>query len=317
MFYMLTIKNMLPRTKTVRRITGIKYTRPYKVVHDSRPVLANADLRDTGEISGESALNIKILDLQKKIAELTQDLTTADDQVIFLEAVKNNLNDKVLEHENATQALRSMLHELNNIMLIVQCDTTAVLELIPKTNTGSSEIIDELLIYSKRMAELVRSIMLFSKERKPDLKQINLKKLIIDLVKPLQRKFEEHQIIFIDDSLPDGEFEANADKHLLIEAVLNLIKNAVEATPKSGKITISLTKAGANFICISIRDTGCGIPKENLEKIFEPNFSTKRMGHGIGLANVKKTIEAHKGFIRVKSQDGDGTEFFVFIPVKI
>jgi signal transduction histidine kinase len=104
----------------------------------------------------------------------------------------------------------------------------------------------------------------------------------------------------------------NADKGLMQQAFLNLLKNSLEASEK-GRIGIRAWKKKGKVL-VRIDDPGRGILEEYRELIFEPFFSTKKKGMGIGLYLTKKIIEAHEGEIAVKSQTGQGTTFFIQIP---
>jgi len=104
----------------------------------------------------------------------------------------------------------------------------------------------------------------------------------------------------------------NADKDLMRQAFLNLLKNSLEASEK-GRIGIRAWQKKGKVL-VRIDDPGRGIPEEDKERIFEPFFSTKKKGMGVGLYLTKKIIEAHEGEIAVKSQTGQGTTFFIQIP---
>jgi PAS domain S-box-containing protein len=108
---------------------------------------------------------------------------------------------------------------------------------------------------------------------------------------------------------------ANVDETQLERVFLNLIKNATQAMPKGGKITIT-TKQTGDYLEITFTDTGMGIPKENLDKIFGPFFTTRAKGIGIGLAICKKIVEQHDGKIDVESKVGKGTTFTIKLPKK-
>ena len=105
------------------------------------------------------------------------------------------------------------------------------------------------------------------------------------------------------------------DPTQLDQVFRNLIRNAVQAMPKSGKLTISSQFEGSGWIVITIKDTGEGIQKENLAKIFEPLFTTKPKGIGLGLALCKNHIEGHGGKIRVDSEACKGTTLTTTLPV--
>jgi hypothetical protein len=98
---------------------------------------------------------------------------------------------------------------------------------------------------------------------------------------------------------------------------LNLTLNAVQAMPGGGTLSIRTDRVNRGdgvWIRIGIADTGPGIPQQILEKIFTPFFTTKAQGTGLGLAICHKLITQHHGTISVKSEDGTGTEFVIFLP---
>jgi signal transduction histidine kinase len=97
--------------------------------------------------------------------------------------------------------------------------------------------------------------------------------------------------------------------------ILNLLVNAEDATKEGDKIWVITQKEG-DFVVISVKDTGEGIPEEILDKIFEPFFTTKVTGSGLGLACVERIVREHGGKITVFSKKGEGAEFKVFLPIK-
>jgi signal transduction histidine kinase len=105
------------------------------------------------------------------------------------------------------------------------------------------------------------------------------------------------------------------DKEKLKRVFVNIIKNAIAAMPKGGKLTISSRKID-DSIAISFTDTGVGMSKEVLEKIWTPFFTTKAKGLGLGLPICKRIVEAHEGKITLESTPNKGTTFTVTIPVK-
>jgi PAS domain S-box-containing protein len=114
----------------------------------------------------------------------------------------------------------------------------------------------------------------------------------------------------LEEDLPPVEF----DERVLKQALLNLIQNAIAAMPSGGVLTVS-TALRDGEIAIAVRDSGRGIPPENLSKIFEPYFTTKENGSGLGLTLVFKIIREHKGEITVKSKEGEGSCFTLTLPV--
>jgi PAS domain S-box-containing protein len=137
--------------------------------------------------------------------------------------------------------------------------------------------------------------------------------LIEELVEFVKYELNEAGIectLDLDERIPATEF----DERFMKQALLNLIKNAIAAMNKGGILTIK-TKGEDTEIQISVGDTGTGIPEENLSKIFEPYFTTKETGSGLGLTLVFKIIKEHKGEVTVKSRKGAGTCFMITLPV--
>jgi signal transduction histidine kinase len=101
----------------------------------------------------------------------------------------------------------------------------------------------------------------------------------------------------------------------LTQVLRNLLRNAVEAMPDGGTLTIETAKSGRG-VRLSVHDTGIGITEEQMASLFTPFYTTKPHGTGLGLCNVRKVVEAHNGTIRVRSKPGKGTEFRVILPAK-
>jgi len=100
---------------------------------------------------------------------------------------------------------------------------------------------------------------------------------------------------------------------------MNVIINAIQAIPKKGEIKIRTEKAllkGEPAIKLIVKDSGIGITEKDFNQIFDPFFSTKERGSGLGLSIVYKLVEGHQGEIKVESKEGKGTKFIIFLPRK-
>jgi PAS domain S-box-containing protein len=141
----------------------------------------------------------------------------------------------------------------------------------------------------------------------------NINSLIKELTEFVSYELEEARIsctLELAEELPLIDF----DERYMKQALLNLIKNAIAAMPGGGVLTIT-TEVKDDQIHLGIRDTGVGIPEENKQKVFEPYFTTKETGSGLGLTLVFKIIREHKGDITMKSKEGEGTCFIIILPV--
>jgi len=114
----------------------------------------------------------------------------------------------------------------------------------------------------------------------------------------------------LDADLPKTPFDRSQIKQVLV----NLIKNAMQAMTKAGLLTIR-TKAEADGVWVAIEDTGSGIPSERISRVFEPYFTTKKKGTGLGLMIVHRIIRDHGGRIMVEPNHPEGTIFRVWLPL--
>jgi two-component system sporulation sensor kinase A len=105
------------------------------------------------------------------------------------------------------------------------------------------------------------------------------------------------------------------DKHQLIQVFINILKNALDAMPKGGKIQVETFLSSNTKVTVRITDTGVGIPKERLKKIGEPFFTLKEKGMGLGLTMSNKIIYEHKGSLHIDSEVGKGTTVEVTLPI--
>ena len=146
-----------------------------------------------------------------------------------------------------------------------------------------------------------------------ELREGDINALISDLTDFVRMELEQSNVrcfLELDENIPPFLMDERFMKHVM----LNLIKNAQFAMPKGGLLTIA-TKKLDNDIHISVCDTGMGIKDENLSKIFEPYFTTRESGTGLGLTTVYKIIREHRGEISVDSREGEGTNFEIILPL--
>jgi len=171
-----------------------------------------------------------------------------------------------------------------------------MLELIEKDIEHSNEIITDLMEYSR--------------EIRLELTETTPKSIVRDALSLIEVS-ENIQILDLTQSAPKIEIDVAKTKRVFG----NLIKNAIDAMPIGGKLAITSKESNANME-IAFADTGIGMTKEIMEKIWTPFFTTKAKGMGLGLAICKRIIEAHGGSISVESTVGKGTTFTVTIPIK-
>ncbi|MDA8426911.1 MAG: ATP-binding protein [Treponema sp.] len=137
---------------------------------------------------------------------------------------------------------------------------------------------------------------------------------IVREIAEFMRPEAESAGVMVEVSIEEGLPLVFIDKRYMKQAILNLVKNALAAMPGGGKLALSVSRVEEE-IRISVEDSGTGIPEEQLPKIFEPYFTTKENGTGLGLTIVFKIIKEHRGEISVQSRPGQGSTFTISLPV--
>ena len=207
-----------------------------------------------------------------------------------------------------------IVHEIKNPLTSID----GFIQLLP-AKYDSPEFRDKFIETTTREVERLKNftdrMLKFARPPEPVLKPENVNEIIESTLTSAQDRASKQKAKITKKLKPDLP-EAMVDAESIREVLVNLINNALEAMPEGGELTIS-TKLGAKkeFLEVELRDTGCGIVKENIPKIFEPFFTTKSKGSGLGLAICQGIIEKHNGRIEVKSQVGKGTTFTIALSV--
>ncbi|CAA7612014.1 Response Regulator Receiver Signal Transduction Histidine Kinase [Magnetospirillum sp. LM-5] len=164
----------------------------------------------------------------------------------------------------------------------------------------------------ERVRELVVKLRTFSRLDEGEFKTIDVREALESVLLFLRHKMS-NRIELVRDYGPEADLACFAGQ--LNQVVMNIIANAVDAIPDQGIITVGTAIEDDMFV-IEVKDNGCGIPAENLERIYDPFFTTKPVGQGtgLGLAISYKIVQAHKGRIEVESEVGSGTKVRVLIP---
>ena len=200
-----------------------------------------------------------------------------------------------------------MAHEIKNPLTAIRTFT----EYLPQKK-DDKEFLEKFskIVGSEveKIDGLVHQLLDYSKPAPLQLKEVDIHKLIDDTLELLNNQFIKYQIKIKKDYALDSVLLV--DPNQMKQVFLNLFLNAVEAMPKGGEITVR-TSQEADKAIITIEDTGCGIPGKDLPHIFEPFYSTKEKGSGLGLSIVYNIIKEHKGTIEVSCIKGKGTGFII------
>ncbi len=226
------------------------------------------------------------------------------------------------------QLASGMAHDFNNLLQAIMGNCDLLLMRHPAGDPSFAEL-NEVRQNSVRAAGLVRQLLAFSRQQALQPKVIVLSDTITDLSLLLRRLVGEAIVVQVEHGAE--LWPVHVDEGQIANAVMNLVVNSRDAMPAGGgMINIRTTNVArdhavalvtgelpaGDYVLIEVGDTGCGIPKENLEKIFEPFFTTKPVGHGtgLGLSTVYGVVKQTGGFINVESQPGQGAVFSIYLP---
>jgi signal transduction histidine kinase len=165
----------------------------------------------------------------------------------------------------------------------------------------------------KRLNGIIEEFLTFSKSRRLELSNFSVTEVLQKIVS-LIREEASTRGINIETKWRETPALISMDINKLQQAFLNIIKNAMESITAEGKIFITVDKEGKNYIVVSISDTGCGMTTEEIERIFNPEYTTKEKGLGLGIPLACEIIRGHGGDIRVISRKDKGTIFEVVLP---
>ena len=228
---------------------------------------------------------------------------------------RKRMEQKLLESERLATIGRlatMVAHDLRNPLAGIQ-NASYYLKMQLKKHKVDCEMQEMVEIINREVEyanNTINDLLDFASVKKPEFKEVDVNKMIEEVLLLLEIS-ENVEVIKKFGCLP----KITADPHHLRRIFHNLVENAVQAMPNGGKLTIQTKKTG-DFVEIRFTDTGMGISKENMDKIFTPFFTTRAKGIGMGLAVCKKLVEEHNGTIDVKSKEGTGSTFTVKLPIR-
>ncbi len=227
------------------------------------------------------------------------------------------------------QLAGGIAHDFNNMLAAIMAAAQILQN--PKRNLDEKglQFVNMILDASKQSADLVSKLLAFGRKGKVSSSTVDIHHVIDETVSLLSRTIDKRIKIIIIKQADSPTIIG--DKTAILNALLNLGINASYSMPKGGSLTLESRNVYLNknycelsqfdiseghYLEVAVRDTGCGIPQENINKIFEPFFTTKEqgVGSGLGLASVYGTVQDHKGSINVYSELGTGTVFHLYIP---
>jgi signal transduction histidine kinase len=230
----------------------------------------------------------------------------------------NTIREMVNDYKESLKSVKEREKELRQKLFLSNLgeNVTQVLHEI-RNSTGAifgfgklvknKEIRAGILEETNRLNDFSTNLLSLSGSLKPEMKEVDIKNLILEVVKRLDSKEVD-----IEADIPSG-IKLSADAELIGRALYNLLDNALDACREKGNIFISLSQKKKK-INIIIKDTGVGMDRETLSSIFNLFFTKKDGGVGVGMAVAKRIIEAHNGDIKVSSRSGKGSKFIIILP---
>ena len=225
------------------------------------------------------------------------------------------------------QLAGGVAHDFNNILaaIIMQAEVALMAPDVPEQ---VKEGLVQVCGYAERAAKLIRQLLLFSRRQVMQARELNVNEVIAHLAQMLQRIIGED--IRLNLHLHESPLTVRGDSGMIEQVLLNLAVNARDAMPEGGNLNIATETQIVDaefarlhpdaspglYVCISVTDTGVGIPADVLPRIFEPFFTTKELGKGtgLGLATIFGIVKQHTGWVEVKSQIGAGSTFRILLP---
>ncbi len=208
-----------------------------------------------------------------------------------------------------------LAHEIKNPLSTIQLNLQLLREDLPEDEPSTPRIVNRLTTVQKeasRLRDILDDFLRYAGKMELDRKPLDLNRLLeemVDFFNP-QAQLQRVQLRL---RPAEGPLVVPADERMLKQALLNLMINALHAMPQGGDLILSARRADGRTV-IDVIDTGRGIEPDALPRIFQAYYSTKKGGHGLGLAISKRIIEEHGGSIAATSEVGKGTDFRIELP---
>ncbi|MEI0699591.1 ATP-binding protein [Brachyspira intermedia] len=225
-----------------------------------------------------------------------------------------------------TTLAAGVAHEIKNPLGSISIYVQLIDKIIKKNMDNECQCYKDFKEYSdiikeeiSRLEETINSFLFSVRKLELNIEDVNINELILSTIAFLKYEIEKNNVN-IDVKFDKDNLILKLDEKYIKQSLINIIQNAIDAMSdnadnKKKEIFIKL-KTVDNYAVISIKDTGIGIKEESLGKIFEPYFTTKRHGTGLGLTNVVRIIEAHNGNVTIESEYGKGSEFIIKLPLQ-
>jgi two-component system, cell cycle sensor histidine kinase and response regulator CckA len=254
-----------------------------------------------------------IFALRRRVREQTTQIRTQIEQQSRLESEVQ----RAARLESLGVLAGGIAHDFNNLLTVIM-GNLSLIKLAPQVMNAEADRVCEIERGTIRARDLTRQLLTFARGGDPLRTSTALPGIVreaMDLVLQGTRVHAEY-------NFPPDLWSAHVDRDQIAQAVQNMALNAMQAMPSGGVIRVALTNSGSapiglspgRYVRLTVADSGEGIPPEILPRIFDPYFSTRKSGSGLGLATVYSIIKKHQGRIEVNSHSGHGATFTIWLP---
>jgi len=291
-----------------------RYSLEYRILHKNGNYIT---VKDTAKaIKDETGKTVQFIGGVRDITQRKQNREMLEQYSKHLEELVEERTKQLINYERLAAIgqvagmvghdIRNPLQALISEVYLIQSDIKS----LPKTKetldiTESLQSIEENIAYINK---IVADLQDYSRQLNPEYRQVDLEDLIVDVFKTITVPSSIHLTFRI-----DALKKLYVDPTFTRRALTNLVNNAIQAMPNGGNLEVAC-KQKNSAICLSVADTGIGIPDAVKEKLFTPLFTTKSKGQGLGLAVVKRLVEAQGGSICFESALNKGTKFLITLP---
>ncbi len=301
-----------------------KTGRPARTVYETQPGSMDTRVHQSTAYPLTNSLG-EIVQVVVSIRDITQELTDRVEQ--RTQVIKNDLERFVREDRLASlgRLVASVCHEINNPIASILTFNKLILRCIQEDELpkGGMETfghyLDICVREALRCGQIVKNLLTFARQKNIELIQIDLKEMVDTIIVLTGHQLEMNGIA-CDLNLPETSFTAKGDYTQIQQCLMNLIFNAMESMTDGGTLTLSGGQdPEMKTVWITVADTGYGIDPEDLPRIFEPFYSTKKEGKGVGLglSMVYGIIREHQGTVEVQSEPGQGSLFKLTLPAGV
>ena len=246
----------------------------------------------------------------------------ASEEVPCLKTQVAMLKQQLAEAQKLTalgELVGTTTHEFNNILMTVL--NYAQMGMRHRDDETRDKAFGKILAASQRATKITNAVLGMARNRSDVIEPTDLGKVIDDALVLLEREMNKYRISMEVELLDVPETQCNGNQ--IQQVLLNLLTNARQAMDIGGTIWVKLEHdAEENMNLLTVRDSGCGIPQEELPRIFDPFYSTKagpdesgKGGTGLGLSSCLNIIDSHQGRLKIESTVGVGTQFIIMLPV--